>query len=262
MSIHPTAIINAGAELGENVEVGPYAVIEENVAVGDGCRIGPHVHICGHTTIGAGTRIYVGANVGDEPQDLHYHGQESYTEIGRNCVIREYATIHRGSEENTKTVVGDGAMLMGFAHVGHNCTIGNEVVIANGTLLAGHVDVGERAFISGGCLIQQFVRIGRVVMVGGGNKFSQDIPPYCMLQLEQIQGANVVGLKRCGVKPPARKAIRAAIKTYFFSGLNRSNALAAIREEHGPIPEIEEFATFIENTRKGIVPGRDMKARK
>jgi len=262
MSIHATAIISPKAELGTDVTVGPYAVIEDDVQIGDGCQIGPHAHVLGNTSIGSGTVIHTGANIGDTPQDLHYDGAPTRTEIGNNCVLREYVTIHRGSTEGSKTAIGDGVLLMAFAHLGHNCLLGDGVVVANMTMVAGHVEIGPRAFVSAACLIHQFVRIGRLAMVGGGNGFAQDIPPFCMLQFEQIQGANVVGLKRAGIVPESRKAIRSAIKTYFFGGLNRSNALAEIRDAHGSVPEVEEFAAFIEGTKKGILPGRQTKARR
>jgi UDP-N-acetylglucosamine acyltransferase len=262
MSIHPTAIISAKAELGADVTVGPYAVIDDDVQIGDGCQIGPHAHISGNTSIGPGTIIHTGANIGDTPQDLHYSGAPTRTEIGSRCVLREYVTIHRGTAEGSKTYVGNGVMLMAFAHLGHNCHLDDGVVVANMTMVGGHVEIGARAFVSAACLIHQFVRIGRLAMVGGGNGFAQDIPPFCMLQFEQIQGANVVGLKRANIEPLARKAIRSAIKTYFFGGLNRSNALAEIREAHGDVPEVEEFAAFIEGTSKGILPGRQTKARR
>ena len=262
MSIHPTAIISPKAELGADVVVEPYAVIDEGVRIGDGCRIGPHAHISGNTSIGEGTVIHTGANIGDAPQDLHYNGAPTRTEIGRNCVLREYVTIHRGTAEGSATVVGNNVLLMAFAHLGHNCILGDGVVVANMTMVGGHVEIGSRAFVSASCLIHQFVRIGRLAMVGGGNGFAQDIPPFCMLQFEQIQGANVVGLKRASISPESRKAIRAAIKIYFFGGLNRSNALAEIRDAYGDIPEVEEFAKFIEGTRKGILPGRLTKARR
>lgn len=262
MSIHPTAVIEPGAELGVDVTVGPYSVVEGDVRIGDGCVIGPHVHLAGHTTLGAGTRVHAGAVVGDIPQDAHYDGSVTYTDIGSSCVIREYVTIHRGSVEGTRTVVGDHSMLMGFVHLGHNCRIADQVVIANGTILAGHVDVGSRAFISASVLIHQFVRVGRLAMIGGGNGIGQDIPPFCMLQFDQIQGPNAVGLRRGGFKEPVRSAIRGAIKTYFFSGLNRLNALKEIRQTVHRCPEVDEFVEFIEETSRGITPGRKKKPRK
>ncbi|MBN2452302.1 MAG: acyl-ACP--UDP-N-acetylglucosamine O-acyltransferase [Lentisphaeria bacterium] len=262
MSIHSTAVIDPGAELGRDVAVAPYAVIDAHVRVGDGCTIGPHVHISGHTTIGAMTRVHAGAVIGDLPQDHHYDGAVTYTEIGRQCVIREYVTIHRGTIEGSRTVVGDGTMLMGFVHLGHNCDIGEQVVIANGTMLAGHVEVGPRAFVSAGVLVHQFVRIGRLAMIGGGNGIGQDVPPFCMLQYDQIQGPNVVGLRRAALAEAARAAIRGAIKIYFFSGLNRPNAIEEIRATCGSHAEVSEFVAFIESTKRGICPGRLSKPRR
>ncbi len=262
MSIHPTAVIDPKARLGAGVEIGPYAVIDGDVTLHDGCIVGPYVHLTGHTTIGAGTRIHAGAVIGDRPQDLHYTDAVSYTDIGSHCVIREYVTIHRGTAEGSRTIVGNHVMLMGFVHLGHNCRIEDQVVIANGSLLAGHVEVGTRAFISGGVLVHQFVRIGRLAMVGGGNALGQDVPPFCMLQFDQIQGPNVVGLRRAGMDEATRSAIRSAIKIYFFSGLNRANAVEEIRKAAPDTPEVAEFIAFVESTRRGITPGHMTKPRK
>jgi UDP-N-acetylglucosamine acyltransferase len=254
--------VSPGAQIGDGCRIGPYAIIDEHVVLGPGCTVGPHVYLTGHTTIGEGTVIHTGAVIGDIPQDQHYGGEETYTRIGSHCVIREYVTVHRVSGEGTDTTVGDHSMLMGFVHLGHNCHIGNHVVVANATLLAGHVEIGDRAFVSGGVLVHQFVRIGALAMIGGGNGLGQDVPPYCMLQFEQIQGPNVVGLRRARVGEAARKAIRSAIKIYFFEGLNRLTALERINERFGDIPEIREFVRFIEGTKRGISPGRRTKVRK
>lgn len=262
MAIHSTAVIGPKVQLGNAVEIGPYTVIEDEVQVGDGCAIGPHVHVSGHTRIGEGTRIHAGAVIGDRPQDLHYGGEVAYTDIGANCTIREYVTIHRGTAEGSRTVVGDHVLLMAFVHLGHNCQISDHVVIANGTMLAGHVHVGTRAFVSAGVMVHQFVRIGRLAMIGGGNGIGQDVPPFCMLQYDQIQGPNVVGLRRAGFDDKTRLAIRGAIKTYFFNGLNRVNALEEIRATGPLCPEVEEFVQFVEGTRRGICPGHMSKARK
>ena len=147
--IDPRAAIEEGAQIGTDVTIGPFAVIGGNVRIGDGCVIGPLVVLSGNTTIGRGTRIHCGANIGDEPQDVHYKGQNSFTDIGENCIIREYVTIHRGVEEGSRTTVGNNVMLMAFVHLGHNCQIADDVIIANASLLAGRVEVGRHAFISG-----------------------------------------------------------------------------------------------------------------
>ncbi|HPY90099.1 MAG TPA: acyl-ACP--UDP-N-acetylglucosamine O-acyltransferase [Lentisphaeria bacterium] len=259
MKIDPRAAIAPGAQLGAEVEVGPFAIIDENVIVGDGCKIGPHVHLTGHTTIGANTKIHAGAVIGDAPQDLHYNNEISYTDIGEDCVLREYVTIHRGTEEGSRTTVGKGVLMMAFSHLGHNCVIGDHVVIANASLLAGRVEVGPRAFISAGVMIHQFVRVGRLAMIGGGNGIGQDIPPFCMLQHEQIQGPNVVGLRRAGLSENARAAVRQAIKLYFLFGLSRMGAIERIRAEVPSCPEVEEFIDFVLKTKRGISPGRRLK---
>lgn len=255
--IDSRAVIGENVKLGKNVEIGPFAVLEGDVVIGDNVKIGPHVLITGHTTIGKGTVIHVGAAIGGEPQDLHYdENVVSYTDIGENCTIREYVTIHRGTEDGSRTVVGNNVLLMAFSHLGHNCVLGNNVVVVNATLLAGRVHVEDNAFISASCLVHQFSRIGRLAMVGGGSHIGQDVPPFCMLQSGAIQGPNLVGLRRANWPVEKRDAIRNAIKIYFFRGLNRPNAIAAIREEIPSFPELEEFIEFIENTQRGIMSGR------
>jgi UDP-N-acetylglucosamine acyltransferase len=253
--IHPTAVISPEAKLGTDVEVGPYVVIDKNVEVGDGCTIAAHAHLTGHTRIGNNTAIHTGAVIGGAPQDLHYDGSESYTVIGDNCVLREYVTIHRGSDPGTTTSVGNGVMLMAFSHLGHNCVIEDGVVVANASLLAGHVEVGARAFISGMVAIHQFVRVGTMAMIGGKNGVAQDVPPYCTMQYGAIRGPNVVGLRRGGVDAEARQAVRDAIKTFFFSGLNRPTALTEILAEHSDVAEVRNLVAFIESTKRGITPG-------
>ncbi|NMA19694.1 MAG: acyl-ACP--UDP-N-acetylglucosamine O-acyltransferase [Lentisphaerae bacterium] len=257
--IDSRASVAEGVKLGCDVEISPFAVIDSNVEIGDGCKIGPHVFLTGHTHIGKGTVIHTGASIGDEPQDVHYSGAKSFTVIGEGCTIREYVTIHRGTEEDSYTRVGNHVMLMAFSHLGHNCQIGDHVTVANATLLAGRVEVERNAFISAGCMVHQFARIGRLAMVGGGNPITQDVPPFCMLQEKSIQGINAVGLRRANWSAEARDAIRDAVKIYFFEGLNRINALEKIRAEVVPLPEIQEFITFIENTKRGITQGRALK---
>ncbi len=253
--IHPTAVVEAGARLGANVEVGPYAVVGADVVVGDACVIGPRVTLLGHTTIGPGSKIHTGAVLGDEPQDYHFGGQVSYTDIGANCIIREYVTVHRGAEPDTRTVVGDGCMLMAFVHLGHNCHIGNQVAIANQSTLGGHVQVEDNAFLSARLLVHQFCRIGRRAMIGGGVIVLQDVPPFCLVGREFVNGPNTVGLKRAGLSPAVRGAIRQAVKIFFFSGLNHGNALLEIRARLGEIPEVQEFIAFVEASKRGILAG-------
>ena len=259
MKIDSRAVVAPGAVLGQDVEIGPFAVIDDQVTLGDRCVVGPHAYLTGHTTIGAGTRIHAGAVVGDAPQDLHYAGEASNVQIGENCVIREYVTIHRGTEEGSSTVIGNRVMLMAFSHVGHNTIIEDDVVVANASLLAGRVTVGAHAFISASCMVHQFVRIGRLAMVGGGNAIGQDIPPFCLLQFDEIQGPNIIGLRRAGMPDESRNALHQAIKIYFCYGLPRSEAVARIQAEVPDCPEIQEFLAFVMSTKRGICPGHRLK---
>lgn len=252
--IHPTAIVDPQAVVGAGVTIGPYTVIEGPVHIGDGCRIGPHCHILGHTTIGPRTKIHAGAIIGDEPQDVHYDGAVTYTDIGADCTIREYATVHRGTAAGTRTVIGDRCMLMGFVHIAHNCRLHEDVVVANGTAIAGHVEIGRKAFLSGHCLVHQFVRIGEYAMLSGQARVPKDVAPYCLLAIgNRIYGPNTVGLKRAGMKPATRQAIRAAIKTMFFSNLLPKDAAERILAESGDLPEVARFVDFVRTSKRGCL---------
>ena len=256
MGISPNAFVAPGAKLGANVEIGPFAVIDEHVTVGDNCVIGPHAYLTGHTVIGDNAQIHNGAVIGDAPQDVHYANEVSHVRVGSNCVIREYVTIHRGTEEGSETVIGNNVMLMAFSHVGHNCILEDDVIVANATLLAGRVTVGRHAFVSAGCMIHQFVRIGHLAMIGGGNAIGQDVPPYCLLQSSEIQGTNIVGLRRAGLSEASRSALHQAVKIYFFQELPRMDAIEKIKAEVPECPEVREFIEFALSTKRGIMPGR------
>ena len=167
MSIHPSAMVNPNAVLGDHVTVGPFAFIDRDTQIGEDCVIGPHSVILRYTSLGRSCRVHAGAVLGDLPQDLAFKDEPSYVKIGANCVLREGVTIHRGTKTDTSTVLGDNCFLMANSHLGHNVQLGHGVIIANGALLAGHVEVGERAFISGNVVIHQFVRIGRLAILSG-----------------------------------------------------------------------------------------------
>ncbi len=258
MAIHPTAVISSDAEIGSGVEIGPYSVIGHNCRIGDGCRIDTHVKIAPYTTIGSGTSIYMGALIGEEPQDHRFHhGIKSRTEIGCNTVVREYVTVHRSPFEGGVTRVGDSTLLMAFVHLGHDCNVGNRVTIANQTAVSGHVIIEDGAVLSGYILIHQFCRIGSLAMIGARTLVRQDIPPFCMLAENGcICGPNTIGMRRAGFSPELRNAIRTAIKIYFFHGLNSSNALDEITgHEKLHFPEITHFVEFIRSGNRGIMPG-------
>ena len=230
--IHPSAIIHPGAELDSSVVVGAYAVIDDHVVVGAGCRIGPHVHLTGHTTIGNGNVFHTGCVMGDAPQDLKYKDAPTRLRIGAHNVFREHVTMHRANKESEDTVIGSHNLLMVNCHVGHNACLGNHIIIANGALLAGHVQIEDRVFISGNCLAHQFVRIGTLALMQGGAAISKDLPPYTVARGDNgICGLNMVGLRRAGITSEQRLELKRLYRALFRSCLPLSNALQASRKE-------------------------------
>ncbi|MFC1461135.1 acyl-ACP--UDP-N-acetylglucosamine O-acyltransferase [Verrucomicrobiota bacterium] len=254
MSIHPTAIVESGAELGADVTIGPFSIISDKVQIGDNTVIGPHVFIHPRTSIGSGCSIHACAVLGDVPQDVAFKETESYVRIGSNCIIREGVTIHRGTKPETTTQVGDHCFLMGYSHFAHNVRLGDHVIVVNGALVAGYVEVGDRAFISGNCVIHQFVKIGRMAMVGGGCAIGKDVPPFCTTlpgAMNTVTCLNVVGMRRAGIGNADRLAIKRAFDVLYRSGLNFSDAVARIRQEHTSGPALE-FCEFVEASERGI----------
>lgn len=252
--IHPTAVIEAGAQLGAEVTVGPFTYIAAEVQVGDRCVLGPHVTLLGHTRLGQHCQVHAGAVLGDLPQDLAFKGEISQVQIGDRCVIREGVTIHRGTKAGTVTTVGHDCLLMANSHLAHNVQLGNRVIVANGALLAGYVEVGDRAFISGNCLIHQFTRIGRLAMVSGGAALKRDVPPFCItpaLAFNQVMGLNVIGLRRAGFRATDRNILKAALTTLYRSGLNVSQAVEKLTTDFDS-PLVEELCQFIRASKSGI----------
>ena len=226
--IHPTAIIHSKARLHPSVSVGPYTVIDEGVELGAGCVVGPQVHLTGGTTIGARNRFHAGCVIGDAPQDLKYANEPTRLRIGDGNVFREHVTVHRSNKAAEDTVIGDGSFFMAGCHVAHNCQVGNQVILANGALLGGHVTVQDRAFISGNCLVHQFVRIGTLAIMQGGSGISKDLPPFAVgVGVNGICGLNLIGLRRAGLAPADRLELKQLYHLLFRSGQNLRNALAA-----------------------------------
>lgn len=256
MKIHPTAIVSPEAKIGANVEIGAYAIIDPNVIIGDNCFIDAHVKICDYTTLGNDCRVYFGAFVGGEPQDHRFKpGIISSTEIGDGTVIREYVTIHRSPTEGLKTVIGKHCLLMAFVHIGHDVQLADHVTIANQTAISGHVQIGYGTVLSGYLLVHQFTRIGKLSMLASRVNLVQDIPPYCLMDENGfIAGPNTIGLRRAGMSPASRTAIRNAIKTYFYYGYSAKTALAEIAKRE-QTPEVIEFVEFIKGSKRGIVSG-------
>jgi len=253
--IHATAIVHKGAQLGENVSIGPQCYVEEDVRIGDGCVLGPRVSVLRYTTLGPNCRVHTGAVLGDTPQDLAFDaGTCSFLDIGADCVIREYVTLHRGTKAETRTQIGDGCFLMGLSHCAHNVRLGNGVIMANGVLLAGYVAVGDRAFLSGNVLVHQFCRIGRLAMLSGGSAVSKDVPPFCTVRgvsANRVAALNVVGMRRAGIDAESRMALKKAFKILYLSDLNTSQAVEQIRRafDAGPAREMAEFVAV---AKRGI----------
>ncbi len=227
MSIHPTAVIDPGAEIAGNVEVGPYVVIEDKVKICPGVKIWANAYICRYTEIGEDSEVHMGAVLGHLPQDTSFKNRPTRLIIGRRNALREYVTVHRGSREDSPTVIGDDNFIMGFVHIGHDCRIGNSVVIANGSALGGHVRVGDRAFLSAYTLVQQFTRIGDISMIAANTRVSKDVPPYMMAKGEdcKIYGLNVVGLRRADFPQDTRNKIKKAYNVLYLSGLKLNQAI-------------------------------------
>jgi UDP-N-acetylglucosamine acyltransferase len=255
--IHSTAIVYPGAQIAEGAEIGPYAVIGANVKIGKGTKVGPHAVIDGWTEIGEDNTIFHMASVGAVPQDLKYNGEETYLRIGNGNTIREFATLHLGTVTGDgETTVGDGNLFMAYSHVAHDCHIGSHVVMANAATLAGHVNVEDYAILGGLCAIHQFSRIGESVMIGGGAMVANDVPPYTILTGEgrdlKLRGLNLIGLKRRGFSEEAVSGLKKAYKVLALSGLKLSEAVAKMRAEIAPSPELEHFVSFIESSKRGV----------
>ena len=253
--IHPTAIVERGAELGPGVVVGPFAYIGPRVTIGEGTRIGVHAIVEGRTTVGPRCAIHHGAVIGNIPQDLKFRGAPTYVTIGEETTIREYATIHAATEEGETTVVGDHVLLMAYAHIAHNCRIGNHVILANTVNLAGHVRLDDYAIIGGLTPVHQFVSVGVHAFIGGGSRVPQDVPPYVKAAGNPLRacGLNSIGMERRGIPAEVRLELKRAYRILYRSQLNVSQSLDRILRDLKPYPEIHEFVEFVRSSERGIV---------
>ena len=259
MNIHPTAVVSAKAKLHESVTVGPYSVIEADVVIGADTHIATHVRISGPTIIGEKNSIDSFASLGGAPQDLGYKGEPTKLIIGDNNLIREYASIHRGTiKGGGKTVLGNNCMIMAYAHIGHDCIIGDHVIIVNAAHLSGHTEVATRATVGGLTGTHQFSRIGTFAFIGGGSAVSKDVPPYAMVTGERgqmhISGLNKVGLRRNGFSRETVSKIDAAYRILFHSPeLLHNDALDKVERELGGCEEVDGLLDFIRSSKRGVV---------
>ena len=252
--IHSTAVVSSNARLGEGVSIGPFCVIDDEVEIGAGTVLGPHVTILPFTTLGAECRVHAGAVLGDLPQDQRYGGAVSSVRIGAGCVIREGVTVHRGTESDSATIVGDNCLLMAGSHIGHNARLGRNVTLANGALLAGYSQIDDFAFLSGHCLVHQFTRVGTLAMMSGGSAAQMDVPPYCITQsltTNVVVFLNVVGLKRSGMPADERRTLRRAFDLLYRSGLSVPSAADAIEREIDTA-SARELCRFLRSSKRGI----------
>ncbi len=254
---HETAIIDPEAEISPSASIGPWAVIGAGVSIAAGVQVGPHAYIERDTRVGKGCRIFKGAVLGTDPQDLKYGGERTFLEVGPRTVVREFATLNRGTAASGTTLVGSDCLIMAYAHVAHDCRIGDHVVLANAVNMGGHVEIGDWAIVGGVTAIHQFVRIGRHSMVGGGSRLSQDVAPYTTVAGNPCAayGLNTVGLERRGFSAETLAALRAAYRKIFQSHLNVRQALDELEATDQP-EEVEHLVAFIRASRRGITTGR------
>ena len=249
--IHPTAIVDPAAILAQDVEVGPGAIIDAGAVIGEGCRVQAHAVITSYVRMGKRNTIGYGAIIGADPQDYDLKpGTRSEVAIGDDNIIREYVTIHRGTKEGSSTTVGSNNFLMVGVHMGHNSTVGNKVIIANNCLLAGYVEVQDGAVLGGGSVFHQFIRIGRLCMVRGGERFTKDIPPFVSAYgTSLVSGINSVGLRRAGYSSEARMEIKRAFRLVYRDGYNITQAIEESKKQSWS-PEAQYFLDFIASAKK------------
>lgn len=255
--IHPTAIVDSKAELDTGVEVGAYATVGPDVKIGAGTVVQSHAYVVGHTTLGQRCEIFPFACVGMKTQDLKYQaGDITYVEVGDETVLREFSTLHLGTRPGEVTRVGSRSLIMAYCHIAHGCKIGNDVIMANATTLAGEVTVEDFVVLSGMIGIHQFCRVGTHAMIGGNTKIRQDCPPFMVTDNTgaevRVLGPNMVGLQRRGFSTEVRSALKEAYKLIYREGLNRSQALERIKYEVADLPEVRTLLEFYATSTRGV----------
>jgi len=253
--IHSNSEINSSAELGKDVRVGPFSTIGPGVTIGDRTEIGPNVFIEAGTSVGADCRIFHGASIGGDPQIAGVRDIVSSVAIEDKTTVREFVTIHRSVKENEKTIVGKRCLLMAYAHIAHDCAIGDDVVLVNATSLSGHIIVEDRAFISGMIGAHQFVRFGKLSMTGGMSRIVKDILPFSTVEGNpaRLIGTNSIGLKRAGVAPAVRSGLKKAISFIMHDELNTTQAIKRIEGEIEMSDEIRYLVNFVNQSDRGII---------
>lgn len=253
--IHPTAIIDPTAQIGEGCEIGPYCVVGANVEVGPDCWLQHHVSVSGPSKIGRGNRFYAFSSIGQQTQDLKYAGEPTYLAIGDDNTFREFVTVHRGTGQGTVTRIGNGGNFLSYSHIAHDCIVGNNVIFSNNGTLAGHVEVGDHAIIGGLTAIHQFCRIGAYALTGGCSKIVQDVPPFMIADGNpaKVRSYNKVALERHGFSEQSHRAIKEAYRLIYRSALNLQQAVDQIRSDLPETPEVAQLVAFVTSSPRGII---------
>lgn len=252
ISIHPTAVVSHEAELGEGVSVGPYAVVEAGAVLGAGTQIFAHAIVTGFATLGVECQVHFGAVVGHEPQDLGFDGAPSRVQVGRKTIIREYATVHRATQEGQVTIVGDECFLMAHSHVAHDCQLGDRVIVCNSALVAGHCRIGDRAFLSGNTVIHQFCRVGALVMLSGNSGIGRDVGPFLTVaSRSEIVGVNSVGMRRAGMSGEARRRVKESYRL-LFGAADLREGLDRLKDSAQENSEVRAICEFYAGSRRGF----------
>jgi UDP-N-acetylglucosamine acyltransferase len=252
-NIHPTAVVDPSAKIDPSATVGPYAIIGPDTVIGPGSSIGSHA-VVEHTQMGRENRLFSGCYVGVAPQDLKYAGEKTRLVMGDKNTVRECVTLNRGTAAHGETKIGSGCLFMAYSHVGHDCQLGNGVILVNSVALAGHVTIGDFTVVGGLAAIHQYQTIGKFCMIGGGSMLNKDLPHYCLCQgyPAVLRGLNALGIKRSGVSRQVLSAIKEAYKTLYHSGLRLEEAVAKLRDGQ-PGPEVASLLDFIESSKRGVM---------
>ena len=252
--IHPTAIVDAGAEVGTGCEIGPYCVVGAGVVLGENCWLQHHVTVMGPSRIGRGNRFFSYASIGQQTQDLKYSGEPTYLEVGEGNTFREFVTVNRGTAPGASTRVGNGGAFLAYSHIAHDCVVGDGVIFSNNGTIAGHVEVGHHVVLGGLTAVHQFCRIGDYAITGGCSKIVQDVPPYCIADGNpaEVRGLNKVGLERHGFSGEVLGSLKEAYRILYRSGLNQQQALERLEAELGVEPVVQRMLDFVRGSRRGV----------
>lgn len=253
--IAPSAIVSPKARIAENVYIGPFSIIEDEVEIGAGTRLDSHVVIKNYTTLGRENHLHMGVLLGSDPEDKHFTGERSYLKIGDRNIFREYSTASRGTPPESTTTIGDDNYIMIGTHVAHNGQLGSGIVVCNYCSLAGYVEVGDGAFLSGGVVVHQFSKIGRLAMIGGNTRVNRDVPPFVLASEFNVaaRGLNLVGLRRAGIGKESIRQLKEAYRILYRSGLPQGKSLERIEKELSS-EEARQLAAFIRSSKRGICP--------